>query len=123
MIHISKQCYEAIINTSEDGRGPSSRVGYFTNYTDAHKAVKGKSAWGSDGTVQSTVVDVKIYETFAEFENVVYMVEYNAALAKLTPKERLILGLDKINESAMPQPPTPPEDRLLIEGQQPQKPR
>lgn len=120
MIYFSESCYEGVVNTSEDGRGPSTRIGYFSNFADALKAVKGRSSWGSDGTVNKTTIEIKIYQSYEEFESISVINEYNNVLAKLSPRERQILGLTP--KSINPQPPTPPEDRILVEGKLPQKP-
>lgn len=87
----SLEIYEGIINTSEDGRGPSTSIGYFTHQHDATNAVKGKSSWGGDGTVNPKTIT--IYDSLKEYNNHVTDNIKKAALAKLSDIEKKALNL------------------------------
>ncbi len=89
-----------------EGRGPARIVGYFIDADDAKAASKGQAAMGTDGWVKAEQVVVVTYinelgEKVRHLlsEHVVHdhfddpAVIRAQALAKLSPKERKILGL------------------------------
>ncbi len=63
---------------------------YFTHKSDAEKAA-GKSGYAGVSTKKMTIV---VYDTYQEYLDATAIAERNAALAKLTPKERQLLGLE-----------------------------
>lgn len=87
--------YKATINSdSTEGRGYEVLVGYFTREEDARKAVKGQDTMGSDGRVTLMDLSVEVYESYKEYENKKAKDLKARALAKLTPQERVLLGLE-----------------------------
>lgn len=74
--------------------GHQKLIGYFTNQTDATASVKGKSEWGSDGRTALTDIDIRIYESLAEYEASELDRARAAARAKLTTEEARLLGLE-----------------------------
>lgn len=87
--------YKATINSdSTEGRGYEVLVGYFTNEEDARKAVKGQDTMGSDGRVTLMDLCVEVYETYKEYQDGKKRDLKARALAKLTPQERVLLGLE-----------------------------
>ena len=89
-----------------EGRGGRRLIGYFLDCTLAAHAVKGQGVWGTDGTVESTQVDVAVYIDDDTNERVIRILgetikkEYQTpgevrahALSKLTKREKEALGV------------------------------
>lgn len=88
-----------------EGRGPMYTVGYFANYEHAVKAGKGVCAMGTDARPERKVVDAVVFKDENGEDKVGLIKEFitvhyedpneirQQALAKLTPKERKILGV------------------------------
>ncbi len=93
MIEFIQQCYEASIDTSEDGYGGYKQIGYFINHTDARDAVRGKSSWGRDGSVTPVKLHIKVYENLEEYDAGARDKMKQAALGKLTKREKELLGI------------------------------
>ncbi len=76
------------------GGGGRKILGYFTKQADALAAGKGKGEWGNDGTASLTDLDIRIYESLAEYEAGERDRARAAARAKLTAEEARLLGLE-----------------------------
>lgn len=92
------------VQAEDDSGYPRGAVGYFTSEFRARTAAKGKGAWGSDGRVDTAwaVSDgngkfhILVQEQPLELDIDYLQAEKDAkaaALAKLTPHERQLLGL------------------------------
>lgn len=90
MIHFKQACYAAYISTDE---WHSELFGYFIKESDAKELSKGRGWYGSDGTVKPEVVNIRIYESKADYLNRMEMNEKEVALGKLTDREKQLLGL------------------------------
>lgn len=90
MIQFKQACYAAYIDTDERS---SRLMAYFMNESDAIELSKGKGWWGSDGRVQKEIVNIRIYESKEDYLNRMELNEKEVALAKLTEKEKKLLGL------------------------------
>jgi hypothetical protein len=84
--------YEVYDVYSEDGRGPITIIGRFTNESDATGYAKGRGNYNSNARVKPA--SIAIVESLDEAEDFDKIKKRNAALAKLTPAERVLLGLD-----------------------------
>lgn len=80
--------FQVMASLSEDGRGPSSTIGYFTDRALAESRAKGAGSWGSDGRVY----EITVWEPSDWTPEAVAERERQAALEKLTPAERRSLG-------------------------------
>jgi hypothetical protein len=99
--------YEAQGDTNmDDGRGPMRHIGWFLNEDLAREAAKGQGAMGTPGYVRNLTCDAVIYTDPKTNKEVirrigeVLAIEFDdtdevraRALAKLSPKERQVLGL------------------------------
>lgn len=90
MIHFKQECYAAYIPTDEKS---SKLFGYFTKEQDALELSKGKGWWGLNGLVEKQIVNIQIYESKEEYFEAMKINEKEAALAKLTEREKQLLGL------------------------------
>lgn len=95
MLRLRHQAFAAITNSDlTEGRGREVIIGYFLLESDAKKAARGQGVMGTDGDVRPRMVDVKIYETYFEYELDVMEHKRREALSKLTADERRLLGLE-----------------------------
>jgi len=85
-----KYIYEVTVNNSCDGRGPSKTLGFFHTEAEATRAAKGRSGYGSNGTV----TEVPLFNTVEDYEAWEADADKRAALAKLSSKEKRLLGLE-----------------------------
>lgn len=105
--------YVGVVATeTTEGRGRTRPYGYYCTREDAIRAVKGKSAWGSDGYVREAwaitleeegeettyllgeVIDITVPEGDEEKKRALKARALKAsALSKLSPEERAALGL------------------------------
>lgn len=90
MITFSQNCYS--VSISDDGAN-SHVMAYFTHASDAKKAAKGKSWWGTDGNVVPTTLSINIYESIDEYNGNTNEAEKEAALSKLSDREKKLLNL------------------------------
>lgn len=86
-----KTIYMAMQNSDmTEGRGPMRPIALFWHKPDAEQAVIGKGVMGvGDGVVSEAV----IYNSYEEFLNLTNEEQRKRALAKLTPREKQLLGL------------------------------
>jgi hypothetical protein len=79
-----------------EGRGSKVHIGYFTDEGVAHKAAKGQGVMGTEATVKLVTAPTSpvVYETFAEYGQACKQQEYRAIMAKLSDREKEILGLN-----------------------------
>lgn len=82
-----------VMGSNEHNPRSSHLVGYFVNRWDADLAAEGVGEWGSKGSVQEINLKIQVYESFEEYEKTAVDNEREAALGKLTEKERKLLGL------------------------------
>lgn len=85
---IQLNCFEVTDNGC-DGRGASKHIGYFTTGLLA-QAVKDTNM---DYHVTHVEKTIRIYESMADFERGQADIEREAALSKLTDKEKRLLGI------------------------------
>jgi hypothetical protein len=99
--------YSALGEKDQDeGRAGTYVIGYFLNEKDAIEAAKGTGVFGAKGYVNSTVANVVMYPDDDTDEFVIQIISSEVqtsfqstkeikeiALAKLTEKEKQILGL------------------------------
>ena len=90
MITFEHEVYEAIVS---DDFNSTRTYGYYTDKLLAEEQVKGKSSWGSDGTVRAKKISIVIFETRQDIEDYDNKTAREKALAKLTPAEIEILGI------------------------------
>lgn len=89
-----KNVFEACTNTDlDEGRGREVPIAHFIHESDARRAAKGRGVMGTDADVRMVDVDIRVYESFREFELEFERDVRAKALAKLTPEERRALGL------------------------------
>ncbi|MCH2188792.1 hypothetical protein MK079_03115 [Candidatus Gracilibacteria bacterium] len=91
--------YQATHNSdTTEGRGHTVIIGNFTHKSDAELAAAGKCVMGTDGKVQEAVI--QIFDSIEEYQDLTgdfpretLQKIKSAALAKLTPRERKVLGI------------------------------
>ena len=90
MIQFKQECWAAYISTDE---WHSKLFGYFMEERDAVAVSKGQGWYGGDGWAKKEVIDIRIYESRDEYHEGMISNEIEAALKKLTEKEKRLLGL------------------------------
>lgn len=94
MIKHEVEVYAVSTNTDlTEGRGREYDLWYFTKEEDARKAGRREYVMGSDCPVTKKKIQVVVYESFLEFQKIVYPEKIEAIKKKLTEKELEILGL------------------------------
>lgn len=70
-------------------------VGYFLNHNDAEAAAVGQGAWGASGSIIGPKrLEVKVFESYEEYQKGERDKLRQIALSKLTLEERHLLGLE-----------------------------
>lgn len=93
---IKKEVEVYAVSTNSDlteGRGREYDILYFTKEEDAKKAAKGGYVMGSDCPVTKKKISIVVYESFLEYQQIIYPEKINKIKQKLTPQEIQILGL------------------------------
>jgi hypothetical protein len=86
--------FEAYTNSDlTEGRGYPVTLGFFVKEVDAIKASLGKGVMGTDASVCAKDLDIRIFETFEEYQNYQKDSIRRKALAKLSLSEKQALGL------------------------------
>jgi hypothetical protein len=83
--------YEVYDAYDAEGRDPAKVIGRFTNEHDSNKYAIGRGNYNRTAKVRG--VRIAIAESLDEAEDFDKIKKRNAALAKLTPAERVLLGL------------------------------
>lgn len=86
--------FEVLHNADNiEGRGPMVHVAYFTHAIDANRAAKGNGVMGvGDDDVKR--VELRVFDSFNEYYDVLSEGNRKSGLAKLTRAEKVALGLE-----------------------------
>ena len=94
MIKKEVDVYAVSTNTDlTEGRGREYDILYFTKEEDARKAAEGEYVMGGNCPVTKKTVSITVYESFLEYQQLVYPEKIKKIKQKLTPQEIKILGL------------------------------
>lgn len=87
--------YHVITNSDlNEGRGRDVLLARFLDRPEAEKFAIGKGVFGTNADVKHKIEHIVIYDTVEDYDKFYHEEEKRAALAKLTARERTILGLE-----------------------------